>query len=343
MIPPLARGFVQQAGVLDAQGSPVPHATLWRGSRALTTAPDRPAEIQGKLDGTWLYGGVLWPNFAHFLVESTARLWALETKDAKDLQGIAFLPKNPSAADAVRDLHTEFLQLLGHDLPIHVAANPMEVENLVVPGQGFGLGQIVTGTQRFRDVFRSRFAAEVEPDGPDKIYISRSPLGPGRDGFVGEDMIEHYLEESGYEIFHPQQHSLTVQIARYKAATHVIAAEGPAMHLFAFVASAHQKVAMILRRRSPATANIEAHVQAFAGYAPLTIDAIRRAWAPTTSHRKRLYVSELDMRRLQSALVQASFVEHGPTWENVPQARISETLGAAFKPAGKSLHHLMAA
>lgn len=317
IVPPDARSFVQNCGIFDQNGQFVPQGALWRNNRVLTTAPESVADAQDRLTGTWIWGGVLFKNFAHFVAESTGRLWALDHVDLDNIAGLVFAPRSPGEGDQIRALHREFVSLLGVDLPIHVASAPTSVERLIVPGQGFGLGKIVHGTPQFRHTFQERFGQAVAPDGPERLYISRSKLGVNRGAYLGEAHVEAYLASQGYEIFHPQDHDLTTQIARYKAAKQIIGAEGSALHLLAYVARPDQRIAMILRRRSPATAMIEQHIEAFSGYAPLTLDTLKQVWAPAQSQRKRLYAAELDMKRLQSSLVQAGFIDGGSPWEDL--------------------------
>ena len=225
VVPPVQGGFVQAAGVLESSGQYCPTGALWRRYRPLTTEPAQPVDPPAPLAGNWLWGGVLWAHFGHFLVESTSRLWALDHLDAP-LDGIVFIPKRPRVGNARRGFQTDFLNLMAPGLPVNVVTNPTQVESLVVPGQGFGLGLITAGTQKFRDAIHNRFARDVIPDGPERLYISRSALGIGKGGLLGEEKLEHLLKEQGYEVFHPEKHDIATQIARYKAAKQVIAADG---------------------------------------------------------------------------------------------------------------------
>lgn len=232
VVPPVENGFVQPAGLLDRDGTYCEHGALWRKFRPLTTEPEKPTAVSKELTGRWLWGGVLWAHFGHFLVESTSRLWALDKLD-QPVDGILFIPKRPRAGEQTRSFQLDFISMMAPDLPVRVTGDPMKVEELVVPGQGFGLGLITAGTESFRTAVHNRFGRDIAPDGPEKIYLSRSALGLGKGGMLGEEHLEELLKSEGYEIFHPQQHSLETQIARYKAAKKIVAADGSAVHLFA--------------------------------------------------------------------------------------------------------------
>lgn len=321
VVPPLVGGFVQPAGILDQTGAYRPEGALWRKFRSLTTQPAPPETTPDVLKGRWLWGGVLWAHFGHFLVESTARLWALNHLD-EPIDGIVFIPKRPRVGEAVRGFHRDFIDLIEPGLPIKVLAEPTQVEHLIVPGQGFGLGLITAGTSKFRAAIHSKFGRDIKPEGPDKIYVSRSALGLGKGGLLGEERLEELLAEQGYSIFHPQQHDLATQIARYKAARHVIAADGSALHLFAMVGRSDQKVAMVLRRKSSANNLLARNVEQFCQTDPLVINALRTEWVKAAGKKKsnRLSFGELDHTIIARDLSEAGFVAPGTQWPMLTDA-----------------------
>lgn len=314
IVPPVQGGFVQAAGLLDSSGAYRAEGALWRRYRPLTTEPDAPLDTLDVLSGRWMWGGVLWAHFGHFLVESTSRLWALDHLD-EPVDGIIFMPKRPRVGDALRSFQTDFVSLIAGDLPIRITTSPTRVQSLTVPGQGFGLGQITAGTRLFRDAVHSRFARSVNPDGPERLYISRSALGLGKGGLLGEEHLENLLEQQGYTIFHPQKHDIMTQIARYKAARKVIAADGSALHLFAMVGRADQSVAMIMRRKSRANNLLARNVSAFCGAEPQVISALRTEWVRADSGKSdRLSFGELDHAKIAKELALGGFVDEHSDW-----------------------------
>ena len=128
---------------------------------------------------------------------------------------------------------------------------------------------------------------------------------------MGETVLEKHLEAEGYEIFHPQEHSLEVQIARYRAAKKVIAAEGSSLHLYAFAGGPETEVAMILRRKSKATQHISTHIESFTGVKPLWIEHLRRMWRRVDTPRKRLWIGEPDFAAMQADLAAGGFISAG--------------------------------
>lgn len=312
--PTSGAGMVQRGGVYDQNRQAVAHAVHWRRGQPLLL-PRKPRNVPTPtrhLAGRWLWGGLLLNHFGHFLTESTPRLWGLDTPEAADVAGILFIHKRN---EPVTDFHRQFLGLMGVNLPIEVAYEPLSVDELVVPGQGFGIGRLSMGTDRFRAFFRTRFARDIAPSGPERLYVSRSALGPRRGGALGETILEAHLAAQGYEVFHPQAHDLPTQIARYRAARQIVALDGSALHLAAFAMGQHQRVAMIRRRNSTVSNAIALHLAAFGGQAPTVIDAVAADWLPkgrVTADRTSL--GELDMPAVGRALAQAGFVDPQTEW-----------------------------
>lgn len=325
VVPPVESAFVQASGVLRADGTYCPEGALWRKWRPLTTAPAMPQGEVERLPGKWIWGGVLWAHFGHFLAESTTRLWVLDK--VKDADGILFIPKRPAVGEDIRGFQEAFIRNLGTDLALRVTTDPLRVERLVVGGQGFGLGEIIRGSDPYRETIHARFGKSVEPKGGAKLYISRSALGVKRGGLIGETRLEEYLAEEGYEIFHPEKFPMDEQIARYKAATHVIAAEGSALHLYAMVARPDQKVAVILRRRSSASNFIEQHIESFSGVAPLAVESLRRVWMPEGTKAKRMGLGELDFPEVERLLAGEGFVSGKAGWSDMTEDEVIATMG----------------
>ncbi len=331
VVPPSEQSFVQEAGVLHADGSYCSAGALWRNGRALTVQPKMPEGDLAVRKGTWLWGGLLWMHFGHFLVESTARLWALDNPDTP-IDGILFAPKRPRNGSEVHAFQHEFVTLMGTDAPVVCLDAPARVERLIVPGQGFGLGSLIEGTQNYRDAIARNFAKDIKAKGPEKLYISRSQLPDGRGNLIGEAELEAYLEKQGYAIYHPQKHDLTAQIETYKAARHIIAAEGSALHLLAMVAQADQQVAIVVRRPSGATEQLQRHLKSFADIDAVMLTRLTRSWKPMGRAKSRLWMGELDMPALQKDLADAGFIKSSKTkWKSLDRDDVSTRLGEKFE------------
>lgn len=323
-------------GVIDRDGADVPEAATWSGKRRTNLPFDPPATVDEEIAGTWLWAGTLWSYFAHFLVESPGRLWALDHLAAPP-EGLLYIPRRPGQSPALNEVQASWFRALGIDLPVKLVSGTARVERLLVPGQGFGLGPITAGTPKFRDFIHARLGRDVAPDGPAKLYISRSRLGRNRGKLLGEARIEQALAAEGYEIFHPQSHDLPTQIARYKAARKIVATEGSALHLYAFTGGPNQQVALIPRRRSGATRNIVRHIESFTGRAPALFKVLNEVWQPGSSRRKRLSVGEPDLPLLQAGLRDAGFIGDGQPWAPLTPREIRKGLPRGYTRTGETL------
>lgn len=330
VVPPVTSALVQACGVLDARRQFCAASATWRGLRATMVAPQAAPEPVARLAGRHLWCGQLWSHFGHFLCESLSRLWALDALGDDPPDSLVFVPKRPvtgGAPDpvpggaALMRFQRDCLDLLGITIPVTLIDRPTEVEELITPGQGFGLGAISTGTPEFRAFIGARFGREVAPEGPERLYLSRSALGGREGGALLEDRLEANLARAGYEICHPQHHSLADQVARYRAARAVVGLDGSAFHLFAFAAQPGQagrparRAAIILRRNSKVYQPLAAHVGAFTGVAPAILSALSADWVPEGRGRAGRYsFGQLNFPALAAGLRDAGFINGSDDW-----------------------------
>lgn len=328
VVPPASSDFIQPGGVLDRNGDYVAHGALWRRHRPITTAPSPPSGEVAHLPGRWLWGGLLWGNFGHFLAESTARLWALDHLDAP-VDGVLFMPRRTRNEARLKPFHQPFFDLLGMTEPVRVTTEPVRVDQLVVPGQGFGLGEISAGTAKARASRLARIGADVAPEGGEKLYISRTALGAAKGSILGEERVETWMAAEGYEIFHPQQHAMAEQVARYKAARKIVATDGSALHLVAMTGRQDQDIAIIARRKSSAVDLLARHVAHFCGRAPHVLLSLDATWFPAGARRvKRLAMSELNLPEIGAELARHGFISAPDLWQRMPDADIARALAA---------------
>jgi hypothetical protein len=320
------------AGVLDASGRFVALSQGWIRARKPMLAPQlAPGEPVAGLPGRHLFAGHLRGHFGHFLVESTARLWALD-RLAEPVDGILWLPFRGTPAEARKVLAAQapFLDRLGGGLPSHVAAGATRVERLVLPELGFGWAGRYAGSPAYRAFMRDRLGRGIAAEGGPRLYISRARLIAARGGVLGETVIEDHLARQGYEIFHPERHPLAVQIARYKAARQLVALDGSALHLAAFFLSPGAQVAIILRRSKANIADYQLQFRTFCGIEPEVIDVVRRDWVSGAAGRVDYRsVGELDFTALFARLAAAGLVSPGLRAER-PDAALTAAMLAAF-------------
>ena len=328
VVPPTTASFRQKTGVFDQDMEYLPLGATWRYSNRMTLRPDHVDPPKETHPGRWLWGGVLFNHFGHFLVESTSRLWALD-QCARHLSGIVFVNKRPRAPRTIAGYRRDFIDLLAGDIPIHVVKGNQQFESLIVPGQGLGLGSISRGTPEAHAFYKTRLAASVSGEGPNLLYVSRAKLPLETAGILGEQSLERLLEGQGYSIFYPEEHPIDVQIARYMAAEKIIVADGSAAHLLAMVSPATQKVAY-LNRRTYWNEEPVSQIEGFKGRPITVIDALTREWLPNEPQKfKHVSFGELNYSEISKILSENGFLSNPAQWSNATRSSAEKQLEEA--------------
>lgn len=245
---PMCSAQDRACGVLYADGTPVPAARTLLSASRFTADPTPPETPVTHLPGRWLFAGVGRHHFGHFLLEATPRLWALDHLSQRP-DGIALIPMaGRDIAAVLRRRLGPLMDILGQGLPVHLVETPVQVDEAIIPSQGFGHLHWTYGTLEARAYMRHHLCAAIPAEGPDKLYISRRRLRNPMQQLPLEQKIERWMSRAGFAIFHPQRHSITEQIARYRAARVIVGPDGSAFHLAPFVMQPGTCVGLIQRR-----------------------------------------------------------------------------------------------
>jgi hypothetical protein len=309
------RGAKRAAGVFDADGRLLEegHCYRYAGGR-ITVAPD-PQPAAEHLEGSWLFGGLFYGHFGHFLCETTSRLWAADLLGEFD--GIVFYPKQRLTHEARQFRHQRpFFTALGlADKTIRAPQHPVTIERLALPPPGFGIGELIAGRPEYRAFMRDRLGDGIAADGAADIYVSRARLPSKRGAILLETRIEALMEAAGYTVFHPQEHDLPTQIAQWKAARRIVSLDGSALHLAAMLVAPETKLAILNRGPSQNIVDYIRQFRAFAGIEPTRIDAVA-AYYHRADKRvvKRETHAVLDLPATGAALSEAGFLDAAPPW-----------------------------
>jgi len=217
---PLGAGPVRmRVGVFGADGAVIETALHRRGRHRSEALPAAAAEEAW--DGDFVYGGVLWDHFGHFLVESLSRAWAFDAHDGP----ILWLRKSPQ--QALRGWQREILDLLGlGDREHRVVTRPTRVGRLAVPEQGLVMWRYLHPRQEARlaaHPFRSPAAGQ-------RVWLSRSGLPAGLARIEGEVEVEALLRAEGWTILRPETVSVAEQLAALDTAEMIAGFAGSAFH-----------------------------------------------------------------------------------------------------------------
>lgn len=314
------------SGVLDADGTMVEQSISWTSStERVNQAPAKP-ESAKRLAGRYIFGGNLYGHFGHFIVESLARIWAIDAVDGP-VDGLLFTPKAIGFPDkAVQKLQV-LAGSLGVKLPIIVAQEPLVVDELYVPAQGIGMNDLIEGSAAFRDFVNLHAGADIQPEGGEKLYISRSNLPRDRGSILGEYKLEEYLRAEGYEIFHPQKATPAQQIARYKAARLIVAEDCSPVHMLGYVGNSSQNVAIVLRRTMTVGAYLSRQLRAFKGMQATEIQCLLDDWLPQPGSRpSRSSWGEVDFGSLHAALLASGHISGTTPWLSLTEEERSAEL-----------------
>lgn len=341
---PQGQGKWQPSGVLDSQGNFIENSISWsHAAHPVNTRPEIP-QLDNVADvaGTHMFAGISYGHFGHFITESMTRVWALDELRGQ-IDGLIFTPKM-QMSDNLRPfaIYADLIAAMGIDLPIISAANPVRVERLYVPKQGFGLGDLIGGSRKFREYIRKHAGVTVTPKGAEKVYISRSKLGKDRGGLLGEWKLENYLAQEGYHIYHPQVETKQNQLAQYRAARKIIAVDCSPLHLVGYVGDSGQTVGILARRSLQFGAIFERQLREFCGITVHQIDTLINDWLQgntKTLRPNRGSFGEVSLRQMYHQLKAAGLIEGETEWEdltleerNADLRRIEELYDMPFRP-----------
>ena len=187
------------------------------------------------LDGTFLYGGLIYGHLGHVMCEIVHRILTVRSQfrecpwlfvglgAAAPLLGLSSMPPALKQALGFLDVAPENV------LCVHAHSR---IKRLQIPEQGSDFG----GGPKPGCLALLRAHAEARLDSlyrhgahQRRIYVSRTRLPPGG-SFLGETYLETLLEQEGCLPFHPEMHALEWQMETYRRAEVVIFPEGSACH-----------------------------------------------------------------------------------------------------------------
>lgn len=213
------------------------------------------AKYDFRMEGSYLYGGLIYGHFGHIMSEMIHRVlttrrhfrerpWIfVGLHNSTPILGYHHLPGSFKAA-------LDFLNVAKENvLCLHAHA---QVERLSITEQGsdFGGGPKPGYLELLKAHSECRLDAMFPTGSPHRLlYVSRSNL-PHGGSFLGERYLEKHLVAEGYEVFHPEDHALAWQMEVYRRAEIVIFPEGSACHGTELLGDRMLGTCVFLERRS---------------------------------------------------------------------------------------------
>ncbi len=315
----------------------IAQAAIWRFEGRMSLPLTEEPEATEKREGHYLFGGMFFGHFGLFITETICRLWA--SNDSYD--GIVFTPKHANLTHFKKH-HRELFKIFGITCPVILLPTPTRIEKLSIPGQGFGLGAIASGTEEYRNFLRNT-VGKVPPNGPEKIYISRTKYA-ATGGLLGEQVLEANLERAGYVPVYPEKMTWTDQLALYRAARKIISIDTSALHMAGMAADPDKDIAVILRRNNTEHHCMRLQLRGMIGKDILLINSLVNEYLVPGKKPNHDSWGEADFNEIRDALVKGGFVDPDVQWDiptdeiiqaDVAVAESRAKRGLAFTPVEK--------
>jgi capsular polysaccharide biosynthesis protein len=268
-------------------------------------------------EDTILYGGILYSQFGHFLVESLCRLWAYKHLKDYNISIGFYVPWRKPRYFYNQNFVNQILRGFGIPLnKIRFLDEFLKIKRVIVPAQKYGFGLLDKPDLAFLNFLRS---FEFKLDLPqvfkeaDKIYVSRSKLPISSGQVIASHLFEEYLADNGYAILYPENYSLYQQLSILKNAKKIIFCDGSAVHSCILLPDLEAQVAVISRRKDPLQRNFKDTVAQFKGLGKtvLWIDSVVEQYQLGMAPWDAL--SYVDWHAVSRILLEHNFVEEAFT------------------------------
>jgi len=164
--------------------------------------------------GMHIFCGRCFPQFAHFIVESLARIWFARRHSDWTLVW--------TGAEDYLPWQREIMDAIGIRNPARFITAPTELKALAVPSAGH-----ISPTFFAPYYLEALGVIEPRPIEPGKrVYLSRSRGKTG--GFVNESAIDAFLADQGWTIFHAEEGPVDQRFDVLSSAETILMTEGAA-------------------------------------------------------------------------------------------------------------------
>jgi capsular polysaccharide biosynthesis protein len=206
-------------GVYDRAGRLLEAAAYYRGpSRGLVGQSLVRAGSDGRREQrSFVYGGVLFDHFGHFVLSSLARLWPFADPFLRaSLEGfpILFHAASEPASWFEQPFVAELLTGLGLGPERFVRFGaPVRVGRLIVPGPSVvEMSHVHPAFVQMTRTIGAALGGDAAPDRGGPVWLSRTRLPVGTQGWGNEDSLEAVLRPLGVEVVYPEARSIADRI-----------------------------------------------------------------------------------------------------------------------------------
>lgn len=233
------------AGAMDMHGNPLDAFSLKRswGSSGVTMDTGTPRQNH---EGDFIYGGVIFNHYGHFLLETLARNWFIRlARHDMPIVWHSFM-----SLSNLSGWQKEIFGLIGIDISrILIAKQSSRIERCICPDPGYFVQTWADDAHaKSLTVIRQRSGAKT------KIWLSRSRLDSENGRVINEDDLEVELERLGWTIFHAQEFSVKDQLEVLSGAEHIAGFEGSALHTLILLET-RARITIFRRNNNPLNQN----------------------------------------------------------------------------------------
>lgn len=186
-----------------------------------------------------IYGGLLYPHFGHFILESLSRIWAIRNNPDRMIVW-------KSTSETLFKWQKDILKLFNFDVNSSLIIKQSTLlSDFRIPNPGYII----------QNEFSYEQAKSLGVFSPEKIisgkklYLSRTRSKQQDGDFINEKELETCLKRRGWIIFYPEQNSVQEQLKAISSSEVVFGIEGSAFHSLIFFPHLKTKIFTITRNR----------------------------------------------------------------------------------------------
>lgn len=216
-------------------GECIPESLLYRHYRQIIYPGDlQDLEEYSIFEGDAIFAGYLFDHYGHFILESISRIWLAAQHP--------HIPILWVGAHRYKKWQQEILELLNIKNPACFIDLPTKITGkLMIPEVGYLI-------QTEFKAWHNQFLSVITPSSVElgkKAWVSRSKLPHGR--LINENRLEERLQENGWLIYHPQEHSVLEQVKFLSSCEQLAGLAGSAFHSLIFLKALESKIYLFSR------------------------------------------------------------------------------------------------
>jgi capsular polysaccharide biosynthesis protein len=206
-------------GAFSADGQPLGH--FFHKRRVLHSSSPDFLPSEKKLDGEYIYGGLIFDHYGHFITESLARFWYIRKH-----KGLPIVWHRLNKRMEFSGWQKEIFQIIGLSDRTHLIVDrPISLERVRLADPGFVLfGYAVHEQVNALGVYHRKLEKDI-----DRLWLSRAKV-TDRGAIHNEQEFEDYLYQRGWTIIIPEEHSVRTQMDYFLRSRIVAGIAGSAFH-----------------------------------------------------------------------------------------------------------------